>query len=380
MILYTQGLEYDDRIRKEILSITGKHPGITFEIFAVTPQNKAGDGVTDYGVTYHLPYLKSRDKYKSGTHTLAKAYDFYRSVSPQLKRFDAVWCADIETFLFPAFLPKNKPLVWDLHELPAQFMGRGFMRKIFRYLSGRCNLIYHANESRINCLKELGMLSPKTPNVAIRNFPSENLKDEYTPAFNKFEELKKWLNGRKCIYLQGVSSMIRRPVESVSAVMESNEYCGVVVGDFPEQAFRAISEKYSPKTIKEKIFFAGKVPQVQTKNFIAECTMGLVFYETTSLNNTYCEPNRMFQTIMMGKPVVVGYNPPMKDLVERYDVGKALISDGSDINEIVSAISEIDKDYNQFKTNTEKAREYITWEAQEDLLTSSFLSAINVNQ
>jgi len=379
MILYTQGLEYDDRIRKEILSITRKYPEISFEIFAVTPFNIKDDGETEYGITYHIPFLKSREKYTSGTHTLAKAYDFYRTVSPELKKYDAIWCADIETFLFPALLPKSKPIIWDLHELPAPFMGNGIMKRIFKFLSSKCTLMYHANESRIERLKEMGMISSKTPNIAIRNYPQKNLFEEQTPSFEMLEDFKRWRNGRKCIYIQGVSSMIRRPIESVSAIMESSGFCGIIVGGYPDEAMKVISNKYSEKELKEKIFFTGKVPQVQTKNFISECLMGLVFYQTSSLNNTYCEPNRMFQTIMMGKPVVVGCNPPMKDIVEKYNAGKVLSTDGAHIEEITSAISEIDTNYNSYKQNTEKARTKINWEAQEDLLISSFISALNKN-
>ncbi len=377
MVLYTQGLEYDDRIRKEILSITGRHPEVTFEIFAVTPKNVKDDGITEYGVTYHIPFLKSREKYNSGTHALAKAYDFYRAVAPELKRFDAVWCADIETFLFPALLPKNKPLIWDLHELPAPFMRNKIMKKIFKFMTGKCTLMYHANEPRIERLREMGMISSKTPNIAIRNYPQKGLFKEQTPAFEKLDEFKKWCNGRKCIYLQGVSSMIRRPIESVSAIMESPGFCGVVVGGYPEEAMNVISEKYSESELKDKIFFVGKVPQIQTKNFISECLLGLVFYQTCTLNNTYCEPNRMFQTIMMGKPVIVGCNPPMKDMVEKYNVGKVLKSDGENIEEIKSAIIEVEDNYSLYKANTEKASTNITWEAQEDLLISSFISALN---
>ncbi len=377
MVLYTQGLEYDDRVRKEILSITRAYPEISFEIFAVTPVNRKEDGVTDYGVIYHIPYLKSRDRYSSGSHTLAKAFDFYKTVAPELKRFDAVWCADIETFLFPALLPKGKPIIWDLHELPSPFMGRSFMKIPFRYIARRCTLMYHANESRIECLKNLGLLPSSTPNIAIRNYPNRDLRDVETPDYPKFQEFKRWLNGRKCLYLQGVSTMIRRPVESVSAVMESPGVCGVVVGGYPEEAMKTLIGKYGADAVAEKVFFAGKVPQIQTKNFISECVMGLVFYQATTLNNKLCEPNRMFQTIMMGKPVIVGCNPPMKEIVEKFKVGIALNSDGSDIKEIVKAISDIDADYDNFSRHTAEACNHITWEDQEDLLTSSFISVFN---
>ncbi len=378
LVLYTSGLEYDDRIRKEILSITKHCPEISFEIFAVVPENKEEEGITDYGVKYHIPYLKSREKYPSGTHTIAKAYDFYRSVAPRLKEFDAVWCADIETFLFISLLPKDKPLIWDLHELPSKFMGNNILRKVFKHFTKKCAVMYHANQSRIDCLKKLSMLPASVPQVAIRNYPNVSLREEQTPDFDKLNDFKKWRNDRKCIYLQGVNAMDRYPVESISAIVES-DYCGVVVGGMHDESYKILTKKYSDRLLNEKLFFAGRVPQIQTKNFIAECRFGLVFYATNSLNNTYCEPNRMFQTIMMGRPIVVGNNPPMRELVERFNAGIVLKSDGSDIEEIKQAIKEIDNNYDFYQSNTNSAKDSITWESQEKLLISSIKKALNIN-
>lgn len=39
LILYTQGLQYDDRIRKEIMTLSRLN-NIEFEIFALVPQNR----------------------------------------------------------------------------------------------------------------------------------------------------------------------------------------------------------------------------------------------------------------------------------------------------------------------------------------------------
>ena len=116
LVLYTQGIDYDDRIRKEILSIQKLYPNISFKIFAVEPKNREEEGLTSYGVPYRIPFLRSREKYASASHTMLKAWDFYRSIKKDLRQFDAVWCADPETFIFVLML-HGKPIAWDLHEL-----------------------------------------------------------------------------------------------------------------------------------------------------------------------------------------------------------------------------------------------------------------------
>jgi hypothetical protein len=84
MILHTNSIEYDDRIRKEMLTVMKIYPDIRFKIFAIIDGdvNVTEDGVSDYGVEYCIPQLESRTKYKPGTHLLAKAYDFYKTVTP----------------------------------------------------------------------------------------------------------------------------------------------------------------------------------------------------------------------------------------------------------------------------------------------------------
>lgn len=378
MVLYTHGIEYDDRIRKEIVTITKHCPEVEFEIFAITPENKEVEGISDYGVKYHLVKLNSREKYSSATHIYRKTYDFYKTVYPKVKDFDVIWCADIHTFIFAAFHSSKKPFIWDLHELPGKFMNRKLTRVLFKYLTTRCVLMYHANQPRIDYLNKINMLSKSTPQVAIRNYPNRDLAQGETEPFEKLEEFKTWRKGRKCIYLQGASEMTRRPIESACAILESPEYCGVVVGGFPKEALEFISGKYGAELVEQKLFFAGRVPQVQTKNFIAECTMGLVFYQTCVMNNTYCEPNRLFQTIMMGRPVIVGCNPPKKEIIDKYGAGIALKTDGSDIEEIKCAIAEIDSNYGLYQAKAKATGEHITWESQEDLLVSTFRKALNI--
>ena len=65
LVIKTDGLEYDDRVRKEILTTQKLFPNVEFKIFVMFPENKETDGVTSYGVPYHSVYIPSRDKYPS---------------------------------------------------------------------------------------------------------------------------------------------------------------------------------------------------------------------------------------------------------------------------------------------------------------------------
>lgn len=361
MILHTTGIEYDDRIRKEMLTMMNLFPDIKFKIFAIIDgkQDKEESGVSDYGVEYYIPFLKTRTKYKPGTHLFAKAWDFYRTVKPMLNGFDAIWCADFDILFF--ILLCNKPKVWDMHELPTIFLGSSIKQTLLKLLMNKCIVVIHANENRLNYLKSINALSNEDNQLIIRNFPAFDEKAKTTDdIFNAF---KVWKGDSQCVYLQGLIDRNRSAIESVSAVMNLSSCKGVVVGNFKNDCLEELQTIYGPE-LQERIFFTGRVPQQMTPHYIRECSASLVLYKNVRANNYYCEPNRMFQSIMNDCPVVVGCNPPMKELVDRYGFGEVLADDGQDVNSISVAIEKILTNKEHYLDNISKNKEVITWDKQ----------------
>ena len=351
LVLYTSGIDYDDRIRKEILSVKGLYSNIDFKIFAVEPKNREEEGVTSYGVPYRIPYLKSRDKYVSGTHTVQKAWDFYKTIKKDIESFDAVWCADPETFIFVLML-HGKPIAWDLHELPLAFMGNPVMRILFKWLERKCKVMVHANEPRLRYLERIGMVKHLEKQFVLRNYPQFNeIDEEYD---EKHKDFVKWLGEDKCAYLQGIVSAARADMESIQAVLAIPNLKAVVVGGIQPERMDELKQRFGENVLAERIYFTGKIKQLKTPQYIRKCCIALVFYKKTSPNNWYCEPNRLFQNVINGNPVVVGNNPPMKEFVETNHYGVSVDTDGSDVEKIVEGIKTIldnPYEYKNFQVN-----------------------------
>lgn len=362
LCLYTQGIDYDDRIRKEILSIQKLYSNVSFKIFAVEPENREEESITSYGVPYRIPFLKTREKFASASHTLAKAFDFYKTVKNDLKAFDAIWCADIETFLFVLF-NRKKPLLWDLHELPGRFVSKAPLRHFFRYLERKCKVMVHANEPRLNYLESLGMVRHPEKHFYLRNYPQFNEIDDVYDE--KYEQFVKWLESDKCVYLQGLTGSARADIESIGAVLAFPELKAVVVGRIQPDRMKQFEDKFGEEVLKQRIYFAGQIKQLKTPQYIKRCFMALVFYKNTSPNNWYCEPNRLFQNIINGNPVVVGSNPTMREIIEKYNVGVCADTDGSDQLKIVDAMKRVIDEYDSFKYNLKSYTSLLLWDSQE---------------
>lgn len=377
IILYTSGIDYDDRIRKEILSFMKLYPSIFFKIFAIDSKNREESGVSSYGVPYRIPYLKTREKYPSGTHTIAKAWDFYKTIKNDLSEFDAIWCADPQTFIF-VFMLQGKPLAWDLHELPDIFMHNPVWRILFRMMEKKVNVMVHANEARLKHLQKIGMIHHNDKQFVLRNYPQFNEIDkEYDDLYLNFE---KWVGKDKCVYLQGLGGDDRADVESIQAILKVPGLKAVVVGRIDDDRMKIIRNLCGEENVENQIFFTGQVKQCKTPQYIRKCFMSLVFYKNSSVNNWYCEPNRLFQNVLNGNPVVVGNNPPMKEFVERGGFGIVVDTDGSDVSKIVDGINYVIRNYDVIKSNIAQNSSYALWDRQNDTLEQIMKKFIKIKE
>lgn len=366
LVIKTDGLEYDDRVRKEILTTQKLFPNISFKVFVMYPENKETTGVTSYGTPYRSVYVPSRDKYPSAKKAALKSYEFYKAIKDELKSFDAVWCANDDTTMVVA-LANRKHLLWDLHELPTSMLGSKPKRWLLRYLFSRCKVVVHANPQREKYLESMGVISQPSKHFALRNFP--NFEDKDNEYDEKYHNFVGWKDGRKCVYLQGLTNDSRAAYESVSAVMQIPQLTAVVVGKYDEESKRKLEKEYG-KELEERVYFVGKIPQLKIPQYVELCQLSLIFYKNVRPNNWYCEANRFYQSVIMALPVVVGSNPPMREIVGQYGFGVSIDDDGRDVERIKQGIKKVMEDSDEYLRNNREHRHNLMWNTQEPLITN----------
>ncbi len=373
-VLYTQGLEYDDRIRKEILYLNKAYD---IEILVLTPKNTKEFGTTSYGIPYKSFSLISRKLLPSGKFTLIKSIEFFINVWKHIKRSDIIWTNDCEPFLVPLLLT-NKNQIWDLHEIPSAFTSNKITKLIYKVIENKCKLIIHANSYRINYLKESSVISNEKKHLYLRNFP-DTLFIESSKKDSSYESFINWLNNCEYIYLQGLQTIDRYPFETIDAIIEHGKYKCIVVGGFNELIKRALEQKHGIKLFNEKVYFRGKVNQMNIKPYIDSSKFSIVLYEGHDPNNKYCEPNRMYLSLISDKPVIVGNNPPMRDLINKYCLGVYLKSYGKYKNEIKQSIDIIDNNYEKYYHNIKLHKKSLMWESQFPVL-DYIISILKMNR
>lgn len=339
MLLKTNGLEYDDRVKKECISLTQLNYNV--EIAVLENGNESNRGqVYNQNVSFKSYKLWLREIVKGNKFLFFKLIEWFIKLLPTvIKKRDVVWIHDPVMFIFiPFFVVMRKigrvrKIVWDLHELPPERILKNILFKfIFRYSLGSVDEIIHANKERGDYLHEY--LSVNYKFNVIRNFVSEEFSNSNpSPVPN---ELVQWLNGEKYIFLQ--SGLYKeRCFDSVAESICCNlKIKCVVVGGYNERYLADLKYKYS--NFDHYFYVVGMVEQSKIIDYLIPSTLSLILYDSSIKNSELCEPNRLYYAINKRVPVVVGNNLTMANIVKESYCGIILNDCGNNSESIVSGV------------------------------------------
>ncbi|GMM69663.1 hypothetical protein MTsDn1_29580 [Alteromonas sp. MTD1] len=353
-VVKTAGLEFDDRVRKEALSI--RSIGYDVTIFVQLNSNLKETGTTSYGIAYESIELETRNFLPSSRFLLIKAFEFYLRLRGRLNQFDYVWCHEEYTFIFPLLIAKNK-VIWDLHELPIRFNTK-FMQIVYRAIEARCLSIVHANKYRLQFLKNTGLVRKTEKNFVINNYPDDRfLKSTIKSSVN--DDFIKWKGQSNYVYLQGLTTSKRLPYNTLKAVLTAK--CrAVIVGNIEKGVMERLKEEFGEVEVQRRLFLTGMIEQMAIRNLLIDAQFTIVLYDDSTPNNRYCEANRLYQSILSRVPVIVGANPPMAQLVMSLKCGVVLDDFGDDLESLTSAVL-LMKHKSQEYTVNERKLEQLLW-------------------
>ncbi len=358
MLVRTSGLEYDDRVRKEALTL--KSLGYEVFILANYISNKSEVGITDYGIPYKVVRLYSRSLIGSARFLAIKMIEFWMISTWYLikGRYKVLWAHEEYTILSLLFKFPGTWYVFDQHELPEFLLASNFRKSLYKRIEKISDIIIVANKRRLNYMKDIGIVGLPEKYYVIHNYPDKVFAD--IPVKPISEHLDTWLDGSEYILMQGGGHISRYPVEVMTAIARNGKHKIVLVGPVDKAVKNIIYERFS-----ELVFMTGYVDQLKLTEYIDYARYSIILYADHDPNNLNCEPNRLYQAVCRGIPVIVGMNPPMKDLVEQHNIGVVLSDDGKSEDGIFIAINQMEENFSIFKENVLQIKNDLNWESQE---------------
>ena len=116
-----------------------------------------------------------------------------------------------------------------------------------------------------------------------------------------------------------------------------------------------------------QIFLRAAVSPDVLLRYTASADYGVLFYENNCLNHYYCSPNKMFEYLMAGIPVLCADLFEMRRLVEEKGIG--VVAEENTVEGFLAAVKRsLALDYQAVAANVAAARKIYNWEEQEKVL------------
>ena len=183
------------------------------------------------------------------------------------------------------------------------------------------------------------LLLERLPTI-IPNKPYSHPASRYLPIDFLPPEQREKISSRKCLIYQGPIHQERDLTPVLQALAMSDDYSIIIMGkDYGMlNGYRQI--------FPELIHIPFLAPPAHL-NVTSWAHVGLITYDTDSLNTVYCAPNKIWEYSGFGLPMLCSDN-----LGLRYTVGAAgaaLLVDIEDHQALLNALSNIESDYENFR-------------------------------
>lgn len=260
---------------------------------------------------------------------------------------------------------KLVPLVYDSHEYytgTPELVNRPFVQSIWKkienYIFPNLKDIFTVNESIAALYKqEYGK------NISIvRNVPRKPVEEyHYTPQQLGLSSNKPY------IILQGAGINIQRGAEEAILAMEFVEEAILLIigsGDIISYLKGLAKER----NLSEKVIFLPKMPYDQLMKYTSVAQIGLTLDKDTNINYRYSLPNKLFDYIHAGTPVLASNLVEIRKIIEKYGVGR-IIEDHNPIHIAAMINLMLQNNYKEkLKENLIKASNELNWENEEIIL------------
>lgn len=280
------------------------------------------------------------------------------------RKADMLWSNDLDT-LWPNYIVsklKGIPLVYDSHEIfceVPELQNNPAKKKIWERLESRivpklqyCVTVNQSIADYFNNKYHVLFM-------ALRNIPNYT-KDT---VFKNRAELH-LPQDKKIIILQGAGINVQRGAEELVEAFQylDTTYLLLIIGS--GDVIQILKEKALQSDLKNKVQFVDKIPAAELRHYTANADLGVTIDKDTNLNYHFSLPNKVFDYMHAGIPILATRLPEIENIVKKYQVGTFI--ENHDPKHIADTIRTFlnSSDYLKFKKNTEKAANENNWDTE----------------
>ena len=175
---------------------------------------------------------------------------------------------------------------------------------------------------------------------------------------------------KKVLIMQGNGLNENRGAEEAVLMMQylPKEFMLYFIGG--GTIFEKLKQMTTDFKLSHKITFIDLLPYAEMMEYTRQCFLGLIFEKIDSMDeHKFSLPNKFFDYIHAGIPVLSSKPVEIKAIMEKYNIGAFIESfDPEAIAKTIIDISMNKEIYNQWKQNTVAAAREYNWEKEEKVL------------
>ncbi|HEX4849931.1 MAG TPA: glycosyltransferase [Puia sp.] len=284
---------------------------------------------------------------------------------------------DVMAATWLASAMKRKPVIYDTHEYYMEMAGldhKYFRRKIWKgletFIFRRVRYIYTISDSFCLLYKKDYNKDLKT----VRNVPYSQFHENASlqPLIN--EIIAKIPTGKHILIFQGAGINPHRGVEELVLAMKwlnPEKYHLLLIGG--GDIFSQVENLVSVNNLTDRIMIIPKIPFAALRAITKHAELGLSLDKADNINHRYGLPNKIFDYLHAGVPVLVSRLVELEKIVNQYNVGTFI--DSHDPEHIASVIERVLNDPAQLQTwkaNTIKVKDELNWEKEGKIVLDIF--------
>ncbi|MDD4847595.1 MAG: glycosyltransferase [Bacteroidales bacterium] len=169
------------------------------------------------------------------------------------------------------------------------------------------------------------------------------------------------------IIYQGAVNVDRGIEEMINAMQWLPDFHFLIAGkgDIVEQ----LQQYVATLEWNNRILFLGELPPETLKMYTKKAVLGISFEKDSCINYHYCLPNKLFDYIQAGIPVLVSNLPEMRHIVEQYQIGQFITShQAADIATKIQQMYSNTQQMNLFRQNAVQAAKILCWDNESKIL------------
>lgn len=290
-------------------------------------------------------------------------------------KFDVFVANDLDTLPanYLASRIKRKPLVYDSHEYfteVPELIGRPVIKAIWtwleKFLVPKVDAAYTVCDSIAEVYHDLYKVDFKV----VRNLPVCSATETITHPMTQSHRMS---NSSKIILYQGALNLGRGIEAAIRSMqyLEGAELWLAGDGDLTSQLKELVAEL----NLGMKVKFLGRLPLHQLHEVTRLADLGISLEEDLGLNYRFALPNKLFDYIQAGVPVLVSNLPEMRHIVEHYQIGA--IAENHQRKELAELFKSTLFDQEKrlvWKQNLPRAASELCWEKEEKVLQDIYMT------